>query len=279
MQPDFRGISLGLIRPTAAELEVIMRKNRLFEILLLIVLGFNMQACGAVQELIQGTPTPTPTLTYTPTLTPTSTLTPTETLTPTSTPTSTATPDFIATQKTEEFSEVAKAYFDDAFLETVYGEYYFLDDSIQNLAKMGYYQWETYNLSIRNLILRTDVRMVTANKASNSTGCGIVFRTVGNFVESIFVQQDGYLYYGAGDTNFNSGYYGKFDNPAEFELVLVVNEKSYQVYIDGKRVLAGDSILKPSSGGIGFAVQSGSNEEFGSSCSFKNIDFWQIKRK
>ena len=256
-----------------------MRKNRLFGLLLLIVIGFNVQACGAIQEMIQGTPTPTPTLTFTPTLTPTSTLTPTETLTPTSTPTSTATPDYVATQKTEEFSEVARDYFDDAFLETVYGEYYFLDDYIQNLAKAGYYQGDTYDLTIRNLILRADVRMSTAQKPSDITGCGIFFRTVGNFVESIFVQQNGYIYYDAGDTSFNSGYYGRFDNPAEFEMVLVVYEKGYQVYIDGKKALTGDSILKPSSGGIGFAVQSGSDEEFGSQCNFKDIDVWEIKAK
>ena len=256
-----------------------MRKNRLFEILLLVVMGFNMQACGTIQEMMQGTPTSTPTLTYTPTLTPTSTLTPTVTFTPTSTPIPTATPNLVATQKTEEFSDVAGNYFDATFLDTVYGEYYFLDDSIQNLAKVGYYQWETDNLDVRNFILRADVRMSTANKPSNSTGCGIVFRTVGNFVESIMVQQDGYLYYGAGDTNFNSRYYRKFDNPAEFELVLVVNEKIYETYIDGTKALNGDSILDPSKGGIGFAVQSGSDDDFGSQCNFTNIDLWAIKSK
>ena len=263
---------------TAQEVKV-KNYGLLMKLLLIVLVGINMQACGSIQQMIQGTPTPIPTLTYTPTLTPTSTLTPTETLTPTSTPSPTATPDFVATQKTEEFSEIATIYFDEAFLETVYGEYYFLEDSIQNLAKVGYYQWETYDFEVRNFIFRADVRMSTANKPSNSTGCGVVFRTVGNFVESIFVQQNGYLYYGAGDTNFNSGYYGKFDNPGEFKLVVIVNEETYQVYIDSKKALTGDSILDPSSGGIGFAVQSGSNDEFGSSCSFKNIDFWEIKTK
>ena len=62
-------------------------------------------------------------------------------------------------------------------------------------------------------------------------------------------------------------------------MVLVVYEKGYQVYIDGKKALTGDSILKPSSGGIGFAVQSGSDEEFGSQCNFKDIDVWEIKAK
>ena len=254
-----------------------MRTNWLLKLLFIIVVAFNMQACGSIQEMIKGTPTPTSTLTFSPTLTPTTTLTPTMTPTPTSTLTPTTTPDFVATQKTEEFSEIAGNYFDEAFLETVYGEYYFLEDSVQNLAKVGYYQWETDNLEVRNFILRTNVRMSTAKKPSNSTGCGIVFRTVGNFVESIFVQQNGYLYYGAGDTNFNSRYYGKFDNPAEFEMVLVVNEKIYKIYIDGKLAMNGDSILDPSKGGIGFAVQSGSNEEFGSQCNFTNIDLWEIK--
>jgi len=256
-----------------------MRTSRLLKLLLIIAVGFNLQACGSIQEMIKGTPTPTLTLTYTPTLTPTITLTPTMTPIPTSTLTPTATPDFIATQKTEEFSEIARVYFDETILESVYGEYYSLEDSFQNLAEVGYYQWETYELGIRNFIIRTNVRLSTANKPSNSTGCGIMFRTVGDFTEHIFVQQDGYVYYGAGDTYFNSRYYGKINNPAEFELVLVVNEEAYQVYIDGKKALVGDSILDPSKGGIGFAVQSGSNEDFGSNCNFSNIDLWAVKNK
>jgi hypothetical protein len=68
-------------------------------------------------------------------------------------------------------------------------------------------------------------------------------------------------------------------NPAEFEMLLVVNEENYQLHIDDKEVISGESIIDPRSGGIGFAVQSGSDEEFGSQCNFTDNDLWAIKRK
>lgn len=253
-----------------------MQKDyRLLKIFIIVILGINLQACGSIQQMIQGTPTFTPTITPTPTLTATATLT----STPTRTPTSTATPNLVATQKVEEFSELMKKYFDADFLATVDGQYYQLEDSNQVLAKKGYYQWTTYGVNVRNFILRTNVRMSTANKISASTGCGIVFRSVGNFVESIIFVQDGYVYYGAGKSNFNSRYYGKTDNSSTVQMVLILNEKKYEFYVDGKLALDGDSVIDPSKGDVGYAVQSGSNEDFGSQCSFTNTDLWAIIKK
>lgn len=183
------------------------------------------------------------------------------------------------TSQEEEFTKLILSYFNESFLNTVFGEYYPLEDSMQNLAHKGYFKWKSYDVDIRNFILRTNVRMSTANTASDLTGCGVVFRTVGEFTESIFIQQDGKLYYGAGDTNFDSGYYARMNNPAEFEMIIILNEKSYQAYIDGKRVLMGKSMMDPTSGAIGFAVQSGSDDDFGSQCNFTNNDLWAIKKK
>jgi hypothetical protein len=121
--------------------------------------------------------------------------------------------------------------------------------------------------------------MSTANTPSSSTACGIVFRTVGDYNQSIFIQQDGELNYGAGNTIFNSRYPEKFSNPAEFEVVFVVRDNHYQLFIDGETAMRGDSILDPSAGGVGFAVQSGSEEDFGSRCDFKNIDLWALQEK
>ena len=245
--------------------------------LLLTILTVFIIACGSAQQALQATDAPERTSTPELTETPSSTSTPAAT--PTRQPTKTKTPDFSATMEAEQFNELILTYFDDQFLQTVDGEYYALEDFVDNLAHKGYFTWSAYDVNIRNFILRTKVRMSTANNPSNSTGCGIVFRTVGNFSESVFIQQNGEVFYGAGDTNYNSGYYEKISNPAEFEMVLMVNEKSYRVFVDGKRVLNGETIIDPSRGGVGFAVQSGSDEDFGSQCNFKNDDLWALKKK
>ena len=239
--------------------------------LLLIFLTVFIVACGAAGQAVQVTEAPGRTETLNWTSTPDAT--------PTRHPTRTKAPDAAATVESEQFSEMMLTYFDDKFLQTVDGEYYPLEDYVDNLAHRGYFSWSTYDVNIRNFVLHTNVRMSTANEPSSSTGCGIVFRTIGDFKESVFIQQNGEIFYGAGDTNYHSGYYGKVSNPAEFEMVLMVNEKSYRVFVDGKQALTGETILDPSRGGIGFAVQSGSDEDFGSQCNFTNNDLWALKKK
>ncbi|HEX5807092.1 MAG TPA: hypothetical protein VFY25_00385 [Anaerolineales bacterium] len=239
--------------------------------MLLTLLTVFVLSCGTVQQTVQMTATPA--FTSTPTLT----ATPAPTSTPR--PTRTKTPDIVATRQAEKFTELMQSYFSFGSVETLEGKYYSLDDYVSNLARKGYFEWAAYDLKVRNFILRTKVRMSTANNPSTSTGCGIVFRTVGDFAETIFVQQSGELNYGAGSKNFHFGYLTKFSNPAEFELVVVVNENNYQVFIDGETALKGDSMLDPGSGGIGFAVQSGSDEDFGSQCNFTENDLWAIKKR
>ena len=98
-------------------------------------------------------------------------------------------------------------------------------------------------------------------------------------VESIFSLQNGYLYYNADDSNFNSRYYGKIDNPATIQMVLIVNEKRYEVYIGGKLALSGDSVIDPDKGDVGYEIQSRSDDDFGTQCTFTNTDLWSINKK
>lgn len=73
--------------------------------------------------------------------------------------------------------------------------------------------------------------------------------------------------------------YQKLIDPAEFEVVFLLKDNYYQVLIDGATAIKGDSILDPSAEGIGLAIPSGSDEDFGSQCDFTNIDLWAIKEK
>lgn len=241
------------------------------ETLLLSLLTLSLLGCGFLQSTVQPTVTPAPIATQT--LTPT----PSDTATPLSTPTHT--PDIAAAEKTAEFNELMSKYFSFGSLEDIEGIYQPIEDYRDNLARSGYYSWSTYDIELRNFILRTTVRMSTANKPSDSTACGVVFRTRANHRESVFVQQNGQVYYTAGDTNYHDGDHRMIANPAEFEMVVVVDEQKHQVFIDGQSVLIGSSIFRPYPGGIGFAVQSGSDEDFGSQCNFTENDLWAIKRK
>jgi hypothetical protein len=251
-----------------------MQKHRFTIYWFVIVLvAINLQACGSIQQMIQGSPTPTPTLT----LTETPTLTPTSTPKPTSTPLPTATPNLAATQQYEAFFSLVQKYYDAKYIPSLKGKYYRLDDYSDSLAKEGNYRWATLGKKVSNFMLKSRVTMSTANKLSPATGGGIVFRTLGDFVDAVYIKQGGSAFYLTNNTSFYNQYYGGFSNPAEFDLVLIANEKNIRLYIDGKEALVYETFLDTYAGDLGFTVVSGSNDDYGSRCDFKDTELWVIK--
>ena len=243
--------------------------------LAIILFGLNLQSCSTVQQMIQGTPTFTSTATLT--TTPTLTATPTSTLTPTETPSPTVTPNLLATQQYEAFFPVVQQYFDLGYIPTLDGDFYVLDDYSDALAKKGYYSWGTMGKKVRNLIMKSHLTMLTANKASAETACGIVFRVTGDYANVVFVGQNGVAFYGTNNQTFHSSRYGISSNPAEVDLVLLVNEQNIRLFIDGEKALVYDTFLDTYVGDVGFTVLSGSNDDFGSRCTFTNNGLWVIR--
>src|SRR3972149_614429 len=149
-----------------------MRKNQLIlKLFVIIVLGINLQACGSIQQMIQGTPTPTPTITLTPSLTPTAP----STLTPTKTPTPTATPNLTATQQYMDFISLAQKFHETGQVSTTEGSYQKLDDFSDELAMEYGYRWTPPGLDSKDFIIRADFDWEVANQ-KNYSGCGYVFR-------------------------------------------------------------------------------------------------------
>jgi len=245
-----------------------------------IVLNVNLVACGSVQSLIYGTPTFTPTFTATFTMTPsatyTPTLTPTSTSTPTKTPSLTPTPNLTATKQYEDFYAIIQNYYDRGYIPSLNGQYYALEDYSDSYAKRDYYRWQIVRTRIKNFVMKSHITMSTANKASPDTGCGFVFRTVGNFAEAVFVGQDGSSFYLANDTEFDTGYFGSVSNPVELDFVLIVHEKMIRSFVNDRAILAYEGFLDPEAGDLGFTVLSGSEDDLGSSCEFKENQLWVV---
>ena len=260
-----------------------MKKYRfVFYCIVGILISTGLQACDTVQQIIQGTPTPTPTSTPTPTFTPTQT--PTVTLTPTITPSPTATPNLVATQKVDEFISILEEHFDEEFVANKEGDYNFLNDYSDSYTEEEYYRWSTYNLNIRNFVLKAHVEMSTANHLSPSTGCGVIYRTLGSdFFDAVIIKQNGFVQYIVDNQRYNSREFGNFTNPVEFDLLLIVYGQEVKLFIDEKEALVIEASTfftdYTSEGDFGFLVLSGSSEDYGSHCAFSNIDFWEIKIK
>lgn len=222
-----------------------------------------LTACGSFQEAIAGLSTPTQTATSTPTPKPTLTLVPT------------STPNLAATQQYESFLSLVQDQFDRGNLPTKEGTYFQLEDYSDSLANEGYFQWATVGMQVRNFMISTHVTLSTALRPSVSSGCGIIFRDHNDFHDIVYVQQNGKASYIFNTFKESAQYFGKVSDPAELHLVLIVNKTDLLLFVDEKQAFAYNRSIE-STGDLGFTVVSGSNEDYGTRCDFKDTELWVI---
>jgi hypothetical protein len=270
--------------------EVIMRKSHLLPGLFVVILmGINLQACGSIQQIIQGTPTFTPTVTLTPSLTATAT----STMTPTITPSPTITPNLTATQQYENFVALVQKFHDAGQIITTRGDYQKLDDFSHELALTYGYQWTSTGLDSKDFIIRADFDWEVANQ-KNYSGCGYVFRetadsqyyiTALDALNGVF-----FTYTRLGSVPFGPATVLTFtvpaakksklpdmgDNPYQAKFTLIVNEYKAYTYINdeffSEHNLKQDRLTNP--GPLSFMVLTGSATDFGTRCKISNVEVW-----
>lgn len=273
------------------------------KILCIIIAGFYLLtlACSLTDNQLPNlipkvsTPTSSPTLPPEPTDTPTITSTPP--------PTSPPTPDKTATRASYNATLVAKntqtaqpmvtliqKLFDEGYISSKQGSVRNIPEFSESWAQLDWYRW-WYQLDERkysDFILSFDAEMKSASDKANwnFAGCGIVFHTVdtdNHYV--LFIAQDGILTLSRRVNDVwqvikKSKQYTS-DTPVEnIHVVLVVEGIQVVVLVDDREVLlARDAVLdsKLSKGKIGFSVLSGTNKGYGTRCTMKNIQFWEIK--
>ena len=250
-----------------------MRKLRLALIwLVVLIMGVNLQACGSIQQMIQGTPTFTPTITLTPSPTATATLT----STPTNTPTPTATPDIIATQKYDDFFSWVEKFSDDGLISSVQGKYYPLDDYSKSFAKPGYYIWVNYDaLKPKNFIMQANVKIANATTQNVSkSACGFVF----DDVQAVFFALDGNANFRTGGADRGSNYLDRalYDNLNGVKITLLINNGLMYFFVNDQIGLSGITV-RQSAVSVGPSVLSGTNDGFGTRCDFTDMSLWEIK--
>ena len=238
-----------------------------------IGLSIILSACGA------SAPAATPTLTSTITLTPSPIPTATSTLTPTKTLTPTVTPNLTATRQYEDFLSIVQKYYDAGILPSVNGKYQSMGDYFDSSIDAGTYRWKTYDNEIGNFIVRANVTLETAPSPASQSGCGFIFDVISDeYHEFVFLQRNGSAIYGLGGRPFTTKYYDKLQNPAEFTMLLVVYKEKLRLIINDKEIITYNSRVLTDGGGRawGPALLSGSTQDFGTRCNFKNIELWKI---
>jgi len=266
------------------------RRANSFMFMLLILLTI-LSACSSSQgQPVQVTSTvhaPGPSATVTLTPRPSFTLRPTET------------PNLTATQKVAELRTATQTYFDSLDAETQ--KYYDLGylsttegtnrkyvDFIEEWAQLGWYNSWIYEKQAENFYVSAHFKWSSAYRNADLSGCGIVFAVQKNYDKySVFLDRSGVLFYiyeesygyyrpvgitrGTGKVEFGN----PFDQPVEVDFTLIVNDAYVYVLVNGGLVaeytLSKNKFYK---GGLGPAILSGTNKDFGTRCEITNFHGW-----
>jgi len=265
------------------------RYHLILKLFVAVLAAINLQACGSIQQMIQGTPTPTPTIT----LTPSPTFTATSTTTPTKTPTPTVTPNLAATQQYEDFIALVQKIHEAGQISTTEGAYKKLEDFSDQLA-MGYgYSWTPTGVNSKDFIIRAEFDWEVANQ-KNYSGCGYVFRQT---------SEDHYYMIAMDALNGVLLFYTKLgldefghpttvhtairatkkeklpdmgSNPYHAKVTLIVDEFSSYMYVNdvffSEHRLPKDRLTDP--GTLSYLVLTGSGTDYGTRCKISNAEIW-----
>lgn len=171
----------------------------------------------------------------------------------------------------------------DRLVSSAAGKYYSVQDFTGEWAKLAYYHWWPLNRKPTNFAIRADVNWETAipNANPSKAGCGFVFHENGpDNLHLSFLSMDGYVRNYRMEkrviSDLKANYAGKFDYPADSaKIMLVVDYQWITFFVDGKQILRfKDDHLN--GGGLAFAVASGSNNSFGTRCTFQNVELWEF---
>ncbi len=205
--------------------------------------------------------------------------------TETSTPVSRATPDINVTATAQAVSMQVdmQKLVDNKLVSSAAGQYFTVQNFTGEWAKLSYYHWWPLDVKPTNFAIRALVTWESAMPNANPSraGCGFVFHENGpDDLHITYISTDGYVRSHRMDkkvfSDLKANWAGKFDMTSDSaEVMLVVDYQWITVFVNGKQIVRfQDDRLN--GGGLAFAVASGSNNDFGTRCTFENVELWEF---
>jgi hypothetical protein len=254
-----------------------LKEKSLYPLVLLILVFILISiACMTTQSVPTGTPAPTATIT----LPATATRTPR----PSPTPRPTWTPDIAETEHAEQLNAETQSYYEKGYLDTTDGTLIQLEDFSYDWAQLGWYNWLPVTDSVGDFYMSAHFKWDSALRNSDTAGCGFIFGIQPNddhyavFLDRAkvyFLITDRSVGFSRPITPTRGTGRVKFDYPAEADFTLIVKGISAYVLVEGEFV--GEYTLaqsRPSLGGLGLTVLSGTNKDFGTRCEMTDLRLW-----
>jgi len=269
-------------------------KHKFLMVVFILMSAIPLFACSSVQQMIQGTPTFTPTNTQMPS--PTITMTQEPTSTPTKTPTPTVTPNLTATQQYLDFTALIQNAYDAGQISTTQGTYHQIDDFSDELIMDYGFRWRQTGVIVKNFIVRAQFDWEVANQ-KNFSGCGFLFRQLSSdayYLISLDAINGPLLAYprsGVGLHGVSTWHESvpalkktklpdMGPNPYRATFSFIVNDRSVYVYVNDD--LNSEYKLKkdvlPNAGDLSPMILTGSETDFGTRCKITNAAVWIISQ-
>lgn len=264
-----------------------MYKKPVYLIGFLAVLGIASLACGVSIDMGDEASAPAPVVVQpTQPLPPTAPLQPSP-IPPTPVPPPTTIAASPAPKVPPEYQEKVNYYYEKGYLSSTKGEYTPLEDFSKDHAKIGYDFTQDTGHRPKNFMVTAHFEWQSAIKHPDTAGCGWSFRRNGAdgyyfWVDKEYVRlvswnesaQDGVVF----GTASGSPYVG-MGNPADADVVLIVNELKAYVLVDNnfKGSYSLDTDFLTGKGDLAYTVVSGTNKDYGTRCRITEAVLWEIE--
>ena len=165
----------------------------------------------------------------------------------------------------------------DGVLSSTDGTSTYWGDYTDEWAQIGWYQWVTFEHAER-FVFSANVSWESASQTPNNfeSGCGLMFN-IGNGNSNHMlasIRMDGMIYFNGVRNNNYLSYgtyrYGKNSIKGSADFVVVDDRDRATVYVDGERIVR-KADLPVMGDGIGLSTLSGTNKDFGTRCTWKDI--------
>ena len=160
------------------------------------------------------------------------------------------------------------------------GDFRYHEDYENEWAYLRWYQWETFD-NAKNFVISADLEWHSASSTPNfeDAGCGFVLRaedTNNNLYAAL--NMDGKVHFGGIHEGSWLGYksfvYGSHSIKGTAQLVVVANEGTISAYVDGSYIGQQAGVAIDRSGSLAFSTFSGTNKDYGTRCSFRNVYYY-----
>ena len=144
-------------------------------------------------------------------------------------------------------------------------------------AQIGWYQWTVFE-NLNRFVFSANVSWDSGSDKPNNfqSGCGLIFNSGSGNSNHLMasIRMDGLIYFtgmrGYNDLSYGTYSYGKPSIKGNADFVIVVDNDQATIYVDGQRIVQ-KANLPVMGDEIGLCTLSGTNKDFGTRCTWKDI--------